>query len=190
MYKEILMLVGQGSVNKINFMKSGIGKYLVASGLAGAYVGIGVILIMVIGSTAQTAGSPYGKIYMGLGFGIALSLVIMSGSELFTGNNLVHIMGILDKKITLLDCSKSWGFSYVGNFIGSIVIGTLFYMTGIEGNAIGEFILQVSEVKMNGSFIELFFKGILCNILVCLAVLSSIKLKSESGKLIMIFWSL
>ncbi|PKM66672.1 MAG: nitrite transporter NirC [Firmicutes bacterium HGW-Firmicutes-2] len=190
MYKEILMLVGQGSVNKINFMKSGIGKYLVASGLAGAYVGIGVILIMVIGSTAQIAGSPYGRIYMGLGFGIALSLVIMSGSELFTGNNLVHIMGILDKKITLFDGSKSWGYSYVGNFIGSIVIGTLFYMTGIEGSAVGDFVLQVSEVKMNGSFIELFFKGILCNILVCLAVLSSIKLKSESGKLIMIFWCL
>jgi len=114
----------------------------------------------------------------------------MAGSELFTGNNLILVVGALDKKVTWLDALKIWGASYVGNFIGSFIIGGLFVLTSIQSSATGNFILSVSAAKMNGDFTSLLFKGILCNLLVCLAVLCSIKMKSESGKLIMIFWCL
>ena len=63
-------------------------------------------------------------------------------------------------------------------------------LTKIQGTATAEFILNTAATKMNGDFVSLLVKGILCNILVCLAVLCSIKLKSESGKLIMIAWCL
>lgn len=190
MYKETKELLVQSAMNKVKLLMESKWKYLVASALAGAYVGIGIILIMIIGQAATTSGSEYTKIYMGLGFGIALSLVIMAGSELFTGNNMVMMVGSMDRKIKWSDTFQIWGISYIGNFIGSLIIGGLFVLTKIQGTATAEFILNTAAAKMNGDFVTLLVKGILCNILVCLAVLCSIKLKSESGKLIMIAWCL
>lgn len=178
------------AVTKVDFLKKSLGRYLVASSWAGTYVGLGIILIMVVGGFGAAAGSSYTKVFMGLSFGIALSLVIMAGSELFTGNNLIMMVGALDKKVTWLDASKVWGASYVGNFIGSFIIGGLFVLTSISGTTTGDFILKVTAGKMNDAFLPLMAKGILCNLLVCLAVLCAVKMKSESGKLIMIFWCL
>lgn len=190
MFTETKNALSGAAVNKVGFLRKSLGKYLVASSWAGTYVGIGIILIMVIGSFGSAAGSEFTKAYMGLAFGIALSLVIMAGSELFTGNNMIMIVGALDKKVTWLDAVKIWLASYVGNFAGSFVVGGLFVMTGLSGTKIGDFILTVAAGKMNGDFITLMVKGILCNLLVCLAVLCALKMKSESGKLIMIFWCL
>lgn len=58
---------------------------------------------------------------MGLSFGVALSLVIMAGSELFTGNNFIMMIGSLKKTVTLVDTIKIWIFSFVGNLLGSII---------------------------------------------------------------------
>jgi len=190
MFEETKNSLSRAAVAKTNFLKRSVGRYMVASSWAGTYVGLGIILIMVVGGIATSAGSPYTKILMGLSFGIALSLVIMAGSELFTGNNLIMMVGALDKKVTWLDTIKVWAASYTGNFIGSFIIGGLFVMTGVSGSATGDFILKVAAGKMGGDFMELLVKGILCNLLVCLAVLCAMKMKSESGKLIMIFWCL
>ncbi len=190
MYSVTLEALGKSAQVKANFVKNSKGKYLTASALAGFYVGLGILLIMTIGGLLSSAGSSATKIVMGASFGIALSLVIMAESELFTGNNLVMTAGALDKKVTWKSALSIWFFSYIGNFIGSFIVGYFFVMTGATHGVVGEFILKVSAGKMGGEFIPLMFKGILCNILVCLAVLSSIKMKSESGKLIMIFWCL
>jgi len=190
MYSVTLEALGKSAQVKANFVKNSKGKYLTASALAGFYVGLGILLIMTIGGLLSSAGSPATKIVMGASFGIALSLVIMAESELFTGNNLVMTAGALDKKVTWKSALSIWFFSYIGNFIGSFIVGYFFVMTGATNGVVGEFVLKVSAGKMGGEFIPLMFKGILCNILVCLAVLSSIKMKSESGKLIMIFWCL
>ena len=74
-------------------------KTIMLSMLAGAYIGFGVLLTNSIG--AQLQGAPYTKLVLGLSFGIALSLVVMAGAELFTGNNLVMAAGMLEKKVTL-----------------------------------------------------------------------------------------
>lgn len=190
MFKETKEALSAAAVKKVAFYKSSIGKYLTASAWAGAYVGLGIILIMVVGSYAAAAGSGYTKVLMGLSFGIALSLVIMAGSELFTGNNMILMAGALDKKVTWMDAVKIWVMSYVGNFIGSFLIGGLFVLTKIQGSDTAKFILNVADAKMHGDFTSLLVKGILCNLLVCLAVLCSLKMQSESGKLIMIAWCL
>lgn len=190
MYNATLEALSKSAQVKANFIKSSKGKYLTASALAGFYVGLGILLIMTIGGLLSAAGSPATKIVMGASFGIALSLVIMAGSELFTGNNLIMTVGALDKKVSWKSALSVWFFSYIGNFIGSIIVGYFFVMTGAVDGVVGEFILKVSAGKMGGEFIPLMFKGLLCNVLVCLAVLSAIKMKSESGKLIMIFWCL
>lgn len=190
MFEETKDLLAGAAVKKVEFLKKNIGGYFLASSWAGSYVGLGIILIMVIGGFGATAGSPFTKAFMGLSFGIALSLVIMAGSELFTGNNLIMTVGALDKKVSWMDAIKIWLYSYLGNFVGSFFIGGLFVLTGVAGSATGDFILKVAAGKMSGDFMELMTKGILCNLLVCLAVLCAVKMKSESGKLIMIFWCL
>lgn len=190
MFTETLDLLIGAAIKKTTLMKESKGRYLLASAYAGMFVGLGILLIMVIGSLGNAAGLPLTKVLMGASFGIALSLVIMAGSELFTGNNMIMMAASLDGKVSWKDSIGIWIYSYIGNFIGSFVLGFLFYMTSISGTPVGDFIIKVAAGKMGGTFTALMFKGIICNMLVCLAVLCSIKMKSESGKLIMIFWCL
>lgn len=190
MFTETKNLLSEVAVKKVNFYKSGIIKYLIASMWAGAYVGFGIFLIMTIGGLGSESNFPFTKMLMGLSFGIALSLVIMAGSELFTGNNLILTVGALDKKVTWKDSANIWIWSFIGNAIGSTLLGLLLSLTNASATPTGAFILKTAATKINGDFIPLFVNGILCNLLVCLAVLCSIKMKSESGKLIMVFWCL
>lgn len=190
MFTETKNLLSEVAVKKVNFYKSGIIKYLIASMWAGAYVGFGIFLIMTIGGLGSESNFPFTKMLMGLSFGIALSLVIMAGSELFTGNNMILTVGALDKKVTWKDSANIWVWSFIGNAIGSTLLGLLLSLTNASATPTGAFILKTAATKMNGDFIPLLVNGILCNLLVCLAVLCSIKMKSESGKLIMVFWCL
>ena len=190
MFTETKNLLSEVAVKKVNFYKSGIIKYLIASMWAGAYVGFGIFLIMTIGGLGSESNFPFTKMLMGISFGIALSLVIMAGSELFTGNNMILTVGALDKKVTWKDSANIWVWSFIGNAIGSTLLGLLLSLTNASATPTGAFILKTAATKMNGDFIPLFVNGILCNLLVCLAVLCSVKMKSESGKLIMVFWCL
>lgn len=188
MYSDLVKKVSNSAIAKVHTLRSSKTKYLISSILAGMYVGFGIFLIMTIGGVLQ--GVPSTKIIMGVSFGVALSLVVMAGSELFTGNNFVMVIGAMEKSVTWLEASKIWIYSFVGNFIGSIFIAYLYLETGLAKGDIADFILKVSSVKMNVPTMELFFRGVLCNILVCLAVLCYIKLKEETARLIMVFWCL
>lgn len=187
---DIIQQINQAGLGKVNLLKQSKGKYLVSSMLAGLFVGLGIILIFTIGGLLTPAQVPSTKIVMGISFGIALSLVIMAGSELFTGNNFVMTVSTLEKKTSWLETLKIWLYSYVGNFAGSFLVATIFVLTGLATGGVAEFINSVASVKMHAPFMELFMRGILCNILVCLAVWCSMKMKEETAKLIMIFWCL
>ena len=187
---DIIQQINQAGLGKVNLLKQSKGKYLVSSMLAGLFVGLGIILIFTIGGLLTPAQVPSTKIIMGVSFGIALSLVIMAGSELFTGNNFVMTVSTLERKTSWLETLKIWLYSYVGNFVGSFLVAAIFVMTGLATGSVAEFINSVASVKMNAPFMELFMRGILCNILVCLAVWCSMKMKEETAKLIMIFWCL
>lgn len=184
---EFTAAVGAAKAKSIFLQKNPLG-YLMASILAGAFVGFGILLIFSIGG--QLTGQPYVKVIMGASFGIALSLVIMAGSELFTGNNMIMTMGICGKSVTLNQTIKLWVICFIGNWMGSALLASVFFGTGLASGAVGEFIAQTAAAKMNLPLIPLFFRAILCNTLVCLAVWCSLRCKSESGKLIMVFWCL
>jgi nitrite transporter NirC len=190
LFSEEINKVSASAVIKSKLLKKSKMKYLTAASLAGVYVGFGVLLIFTIGGLLSEAHSPATKIVMGASFGIALSLVIMAGSELFTGNNMVMTIGSLEKKVTWMDSINIWIYSFVGNFTGSILVAALFVGGGLAKGSTANFILKVSESKMAMPSMELFLRGILCNMLVCLAVWCAFKLKEETAKLIMIFWCL
>lgn len=188
MYSDLVKKVSNSAIAKVHTLRSSRAKYLISSILAGMYVGFGILLIMTIGGVLK--GAPSTKIIMGASFGVALSLVVMAGSELFTGNNFVMVVGAMEKSVTWLEASRIWIYSYVGNFIGSIFLAYIYLKAGLAKGVVSDFILKVTSAKMNAPTMELFFRGILCNILVCLAVLCYIKLKEETAKLIMVFWCL
>ena len=187
MFSETLEKLDEYGIKKVKLLNQSKTKYFIASVLAGFYVGLGIFLIMTIGGVTSRNGYQY-KIFMGLGFGIALSLVIMAGSELFTGNNMAMFSGMLNKKIAVKDGINIWTFSYIGNLAGSMLVGLLFFLSNAANKDVTAFLLNTAKSKMNTPAPDLFFKGVLCNILVCLAVWCGTKMKTESGKLIMIFW--
>lgn len=190
MFSEEINKLSGAAVKKANLLTESKSKYLVASALAGMFVGFGIILIFTIGGLLGAVNSPATKIAMGVSFGIALSLVLAAGSELFTGNNMIMPIGALEKKVKWSSVWNIWVFSYIGNVLGSVVVAALFVASGLWRGTTAEFVLKTATAKMTAPYMELFVRGILCNILVCLAVWCFFKLKDEAAKLIMVFWCL
>ena len=141
-----------------------------------------------IGGNLTAAGETMTKAVMAFSFASALSLVVMAGAELFTGNNFVMAAASFAGEIKWMEAAKLWVICYIGNLAGSLLAAVMFHFTGIPNGVVGEFFANTAAAKMGGSASNLFIKAILCNMLVCLAVWCGTKMKSESGKLIMIFW--
>lgn len=188
MFGEEFAAMGSASRTKYALLAENGWGYFLASMLAGGYVGFAIILIFTAGGSLAPA--PWAKIVMGVSFGIALSLVVIAGAELFTGNNMVMTAGMLQKKVTFAQTLKLWAVCFMGNWLGSFVLAVVFWGSGLATGATGEFMAQTSAAKMAIPFVPLFLRGMLCNTLVCLAVWCGFRCKSESGKLIMIFWCL
>ena len=189
MYVEALENIAAVSALKASYLKSSRFSYIVASILAGVYVGLGIILIFTIGAPLAKAEAPVVSLAMGLSFGIALTLVVFAGSELFTGNNMYRVVGVLEKRTGLADLLRVWGWSWLGNLLGSIGLAALVVGSGVMLNK-ADFVLKLAQAKMQAPLIELFLRGILCNWLVCLALWSAGRTKSDAAKCILIFWCL
>ncbi|MGF0095296.1 formate/nitrite transporter family protein [Peptoniphilus sp. SGI.035] len=187
MYKDIITGLTNSANTKKNLLEDSFFKYIVSSMLAGFFIGMG-ILIMVL-STNVFSPLPIAavKFINGFFFSLALSFVVFAGGELFTGNVLITTVGRLNKKIETATLLKILIFSYFGNLLGSILIAYLFKMTGVSPEY-NETLLKLATGKTNFDFTALLFKGIMCNILVCTAVLMSSRKISDSAKLILIFW--
>ena len=166
-------------------------QYLVLSALAGAYVGLGIVLIFAIGAPLQAAGSGATRAVMGASFGVALTLVIFAGSELFTGNNLIMTLGTLTGTVNGAALTRVWIASFAGNLLGSLLLALAVASSGVLGKAPAkEFVLGVAAAKMAAPASELFLRGVLCNVLVCLAVWMGMRTKDETARLVLIFWCL
>lgn len=190
MFTEEINKITETAQSKMRYMQASPAGFLVLSALAGIYVGFGIILIFSIGGPIHAEGGPFLKLVMGASFGIALSLVIFAGSELFTGSNMILVIGKLQRKISTSLLLKSWFLCYLGNFLGSVLLAWLMIQGGSLAESSQLLLLKVTSSKMTAGAWELFIRGILCNWLVCLAVWLAVKIKSETARLIMIFWCL
>ena len=179
------------AVGKAAYLRRYPAGYLALAMLAGAYVGFGVITSVSVAAPLSAVGSPFVKLVMGASFGIALSLVVFAGAELFTGNNLVMVVGLLRRRISPSALAAVWLVSFVGNLAGALVLAWLVAQSGVlGGGAQAEFVQKTVAAKMQLPAGELFVRGVLCNWLVCLAVWSAVRTQSEVGKLVMIWWCL
>lgn len=189
MYLESVKIISQAARTKTEYLRRSLVSYMIASILAGTYIGIGVVLIFSVGAPLAAGNSIFLKALMGVSFGIALTLVVFAGAELFTGNNMFMAIGFLKGEVTATGVLKVWGFSWIGNLIGSIILAYLVVSSGAASHA-ASFIEKVSIAKMSMPALQLFLRGILCNWLVCLALWTSSRTKSDAAKCILIFWCL
>jgi nitrite transporter len=191
MYENDIEKMANASEKKIEAMNRFPPGYLALSALAGAYLGFGIVLIFSVGAPlAGTQFAPFMKLIMGVSFGVALSLVIFSGSELFTGNNMVFAVGKLKNRVGVAAIIKLFTLCFIGNLIGSVFLAWLVVQGGSLSAEAQDLIVKVAGMKMSLDAKELFFRGILCNWLVCLAVWCANRNCDETAKLIMIFWCL
>lgn len=186
MYNESYELMTAAAVKKVDFLKKNPTGYILLSIIAGAFIGLGVMIMSVTGAFAS--GTPYVKLAMGAVFASALSLVVMAGGELFTGNNMSVFAGFLRKKVPAGDMFRLWVVCFAGNWAGSLLIAGLFLAANIPSDAVGDFMVLSSLAKVSMGPAVLFARAVFCNIMVCLGVWCTFRCKSESGKLIMIFW--
>ncbi len=141
--------------------------------MAGAFIAFGAIFATTV-ATGASGVLTYGvtKLLVGLAFCLGLILVIVGGAELFTGNNLI-VMAWASGKVSTKALLRNWGIVYLGNFVGSLAtVGLLFaskqYLSA--NGDIGLTALKIANAKVGFGFWQALSLGILCNILVCLAV--------------------
>lgn len=191
MEHETVTAMANAARAKAGLLRHGAREYLILAALAGAYVGLGIVLIFAIGAPLQAAGSGATKAVMGASFGVALTLVIFAGSELFTGNNLVMTVGALSGTVGGGALARVWAMSFAGNLLGSMLLALATAASGVLSRAPAkEFLLGIVAAKMSAPLVELFFRGVLCNALVCLAVWMSMRTRDEVARLVLIFWCL
>jgi formate/nitrite transporter len=164
-------------------------KMFILAILAGIYIAFGAELFLLVGSDS-TLGFGFTRFLSASVFTVGLMLVVVGGAELFTGNNLM-IIAVLDKKAKWTELIRSWVVVYIGNFIGSIILALFLFWSGTWGlnnNLVGANALKVASSKISLSFVQAFFRGVLCNWLVCLAVWLSMASKDVIGKLFAIYF--
>jgi formate/nitrite transporter len=139
--------------------------------LAGGFIGLGALYFTLVASDSDLSFSA-SRVLGGLAFSLGLILVVIAGAELFTGNNL-QIMAWADRRITTVELIRNWLVVYVGNFVGALGLVFLVLWSQhwhMNDDAVGTTAIKIAAGKVALPFWEAFFKGVLCNVLVCLAV--------------------
>ncbi len=157
--------------------------------VAGAFIAFGAILYTyVIHDSSLSLGLT--KLLGGLVFCLGLILVIVAGAELFTGNNLI-VMAYVSRKISLQRLLRNWTIVFCGNLAGSLAMVFLLSQSGqwtAAGASVGVEALMIANGKVNLTFLQALSRGILCNILVCLAVWLCFSGRSVTDKVLAIIF--
>lgn len=152
--------------------------------LAGAFIGLGSLYFVVVVSDASL-GFAAQRVLGGAVFSLGLLLVVVAGAELFTGNNLLA-MAWADGKIRTGELLRNWAIVSVANFAGAAGLAVLVFLSGHVGmndGAVGQTYLEIAAAKTSLPLSTAFFRGVLCNVLVCLAVWMALAGRSVVDKL-------
>ena len=189
MYTEAVQALGDQAASKLAGQRRSLASHVVRSMLAGMYVGAAIVLIFTIGGSLSKDSPGAVRLLMGVCFGGALTMVIFAGSELFTGSNLVLTLGVLTRKATVSDLTANWIWTWIGNLLGSVLLAFMVVRAGLlDAEPIKGFVLGLVEKKMNLPPEQLLWRAVLANWLVCLAVWMAVRVKSETARILLIWW--
>ncbi|MDO4540302.1 MAG: formate/nitrite transporter family protein [Syntrophomonadaceae bacterium] len=167
-------------------------KMFVMGILAGAYIGFGANLATKVGA-APDANTSIGIVLFGAVFSVGLMMVVIGGSELFTGNNMFCLVSTVDGQNGVGGLLYNWVVVFIANFVGSLLLMLIifygnFWFSGGELTAHGIKAMGIAKAKMSLTFGEAFCRGICCNWLVCMAVWLALAAKDVVGKIFGIFF--
>jgi len=163
-------------------------RTMLLSFLAGVFIALASVGSNIISHNITDIG--VAKYLAGLIFPTGLILVVVAGAELYTGNNLISIAA-LSKRVKWSTYAYNLVIVWLGNLAGSVFIALLIYLSGqldYSSGFLGAYTIKVASVKANLTFVQAFSSGILCNLLVCLAVWMSYGAKDLAGKSLVIFF--
>ncbi|MGI6585779.1 MAG: formate/nitrite transporter family protein [Gracilibacteraceae bacterium] len=166
--KEIAMATCDAGAAKA---KLSIAQMIVLGIFAGVFIGFGAQGAITIGQSLAKIDTGLQKFAFAGAFPVGLMLVVICGAELFTGNNLMTL-GCLNSRYKLSDVFRNWGVVYFSNFVGSLVLALLVANSGLmaPGTPIAESAIKIASNKVAIPFGAAILRGILCNIIVVLAV--------------------
>ena len=171
--------------------KSGLDffRMFVLAILAGVFIAFGAQFYTLV---VHDSGLAFGlnNLVGGLVFCLGLILVVIAGAELFTGNTLI-VMGFIERKVSARQLLKGWSIVYLGNLVGSLVMVLLMYYTaqwGFHDAMVGGKALLIANAKVNMTFLEAFMRGIVCNVLVCLAIWLAFSGRSTIDKIVAVIF--
>jgi formate transporter len=153
--------------------------------VGGGSVGLGALYYTIVASDAELSFAMV-RLFGGLAFSLGLALVLVGGAELFTGNNLI-VMAWASRKVSTTEMLRNWSIVYLGNLAGSVGLAVLVLLShhlDMNSGRIGLSILNTAVAKIQPDVLTLFVKGILCNVLVCLAVWLAYAGRSVADKII------
>lgn len=150
--------------------------------LAGAFIGFGGLANIIISQTLGNLDAGIAKFAGATVFPVGLMLVVVAGGELFTGNNLMTL-AVINKKITCKQMLKNWSVVWLSNFIGSVLLALVVYYSGILTGDSATKAISIAQGKVTLDIMTLILRGVLCNVLVVLAVWMSISAQDIISKL-------
>ena len=161
--------------------------------LAGAFIALGALfftITMTTGTTGQPPAFGLMRFAGGLTFSLGLILVIVGGAELFTGNNLIA-MAWASGRVTTQQVMRNWGWVYLGNLVGAVGTALLIWLAGVHtlsDGAVGKTMIRIARGKIALDPVSAVARGILCNVLVCLAVWLCMGARSVTDKILAIIF--
>ena len=166
-------------------------ELIVLAIMAGAFIALGAVFATIV-AAGTSADWPFGvtRLLVGIVFSLGLILVVVGGAELFTGNNLIA-MAWASGKVTSRALLRNWGIVYVGNFVGAVGIALLVFISRqymFGGGAVGVTALSIANGKVHLDFVQALVLGILCNVLVCMAVWLTFSARSTTDKIVAILF--
>ncbi len=165
-----------------------LGKMILLGIMAGAFIAIGASSSNVAVHSIADVG--LARILAGCIFPVGLMMIVVIGGELFTGNCLM-IMGVLDKKFKASMMVRNLIVVYLSNLAGALIVDAIVFYSGqfdYTGGALGAYTIKVALTKATMSYDKAFFSGIMCNVLVCSAILAATAAKDIAGKLLAVFF--
>ena len=164
------------------------GRLLALAVLAGAFIAFGAIFATV--ALAGAGSAPWGatRVLAGVVFSVGLILVVVGGAELFTGNNLI-VMAWAGGQVGTWALLRNWILVYAGNFAGAVGIAVLASGARLHeagGGAVGATALGIATAKLHLGFVQAVVLGVLCNVLVCLAVWLAYSARSTTDRVLAI----
>jgi formate transporter len=155
--------------------------------LGGVYIGFGAASATLV-LTENSLGYGLGRLTAGLAFGLGLITLVLAGGELFTGNNLM-LLALASRKVSIRAVLRNWMLVFAANAAGSVLLAFAIYHSGILGSgSVEATAVKLAEAKAQLGAVSAFVRGILCNMLVCLAVWMSVAARSLEGKVIAILF--